>query len=92
MASSQSNFVKTLRRLPLFTDLSDVELELIAENVSRLYFDEGTLIFEEGDVWRELLIVEEGAVKIVKSALNGRQQLLSIERKGSSLAEVAVRV
>jgi len=90
MASSQSNFVKTLRRLPLFTDLSDVELELIAENVSRLYFDEGTLIFEEGDVWRELLIVEEGAVKIVKSALNGRQQLLSIERKGSSLAEVAV--
>ncbi len=67
MASSQSNFVKTLRRLPLFTDLSDVELELIAENVSRLYFDEGTLIFEEGDVCRELLIVEEGAVKIVKS-------------------------
>ncbi len=39
---------------------------------------------------RELLIVEEGTVKIVKSALSGRQQLLGIERKGSSLAEVAV--
>jgi CRP/FNR family transcriptional regulator len=85
-----SDFVKTLRRLPLFTDLSEAELALIAESVSRLYFDEGSVIFGEGDVCRELLIVEEGTVKILKSALNGRQQLLSIERKGSSLAEVAV--
>lgn len=29
-------------------------------------------------------------MKLVKSALNGRQQLLSIERKGGALAEVAV--
>jgi CRP-like cAMP-binding protein len=58
--------------------------------VSRLYFEEGTLIFGEGDVCRELLIVEEGTVKIVKSASSGRQQLLGVERKGSSLAEVAV--
>ena len=39
---------------------------------------------------RELLIVEEGTVKTVESALSERQQLLGIERKGSSLAEVAV--
>jgi CRP/FNR family transcriptional regulator len=90
MDSPKSDYIKTLRRLPLFADLSDVELALIAESVSRLYFEEGTLIFAEGDVCRELLVVEEGTVKIVKSALNGRQQLLSIERKGGSLAEVAV--
>jgi CRP-like cAMP-binding protein len=80
----QSDYIRTLRRLPLFTDLSDVEPAQIAEGVSRLYFEEGTLIFGEGDVCRELLIVEEGTVKIVKSALSGRQQLLGIERKGSS--------
>src|SRR5260370_5167696 len=90
MDSPKSDYIRTLRRLQLFTDLSDVELAQIADGVSRLYFGEGTVIFGEGDVCRELLIVEEGAVKIVKSALSGRQQLLSIERKGSSLAEVAV--
>jgi len=90
MDSPKSDYVRTLRRLPLFTDLSDAELSLIAVGVSRQQFEGGTLIFAEGDVCRELLVVEEGAVKIVKSALNGRQQLLSIERKGSSLAEVAV--
>lgn len=90
MSSTKSEFVKILRRLPLFTDLSEAELSVIAENVSRLHFDEGAIIFAEGDVCAELLIVEEGTVKVLKSALSGRQQLLGIERKGSSLAEVAV--
>ena len=85
-----SQYVRTLRRLPLFNDLSDPELAQVAEGVSRLHFSAGTVIFEEGEVCRELLIVEEGEVKLIKSAVNGRQQLLSIERKGSSLAEVAV--
>lgn len=89
MNSSNADYVRTLRRLPLFNELSDTELALIAEGVSRLSFEEGTVIFVEGDVCRELLIVEEGEVKVVKSALSGRQQLLSIERKGSALAEVA---
>jgi CRP-like cAMP-binding protein len=80
--SDQSDYIRTLRRLPLFTDLSDVELAQITEGVSRLYFEEGTLIFGEGDVCRELLIVEEGTVKIVKSALSGRQQLLASRAKG----------
>src|SRR5258708_21108109 len=90
MDSAKSDYIRTLRRLPLFTDLSDVELAQIAEGVSRLYFEEGILIFGEGDVCRELLIVEEGTVKIVKSAFSGRPQLLGIERKGNSLADGAV--
>jgi len=89
MNPSSSEYVRTLRRLPLFNDLSDTELALVAEGVSRLSFAKGTVIFGEGDVCQELLIVEEGEVKVFKSALHGRQQLLSIERKGSALAEVA---
>ena len=89
MGSASSEYVKTLRRLPLFNDLSDADLALIAEGVSRLSFEKGTVIFAEGDVCRELLIVEDGEVKVIKAASNGRQQLLSIERKGSALAEVA---
>ncbi|HEY6466194.1 MAG TPA: Crp/Fnr family transcriptional regulator [Candidatus Acidoferrales bacterium] len=90
MHQVQLNFVTTLRRLPLFTDLGDAELALLAENVTRLNFEEGAIIFSEGETCRQLLIVEDGEVKIVKSAPNGREQLISIERKGSSLAEIAV--
>lgn len=84
------DLISTLRRLPLFTDLSDEELRLFAAGVSRLEYAKGATIFAEGDSCNELLIVEVGAVKIVKSAPNGRQQLVGIERRGGSLAEVPV--
>ena len=58
--------------------------------MSRLHYGEGVTIFSEGDPCHELLIVEEGAVRILKSAPNGRQQLIGIERRGNSLAEVPV--
>lgn len=90
MDSPKLNFAKTLRRLPLFTDLSEEELALIAQNVSRLQYARGAVIFAEGDVCRELLIVEEGTVKVMKSSPGGRRQLIGIERRGSSLAEVPV--
>lgn len=90
MDSSRFTFVETLRRLPLFTDLSEKELTLVADGMSRVHCEKDAVIFEEGDACRELLVVEDGAVRILKSSADGRRQLLSIERKGSSLAEVAV--
>ena len=63
---------------------------MVAENVSRLGYQQGATIFSEGDLCHELLIVEEGTVKIFKSAPDGREQLIGIERRGNSLAEVPV--
>jgi CRP-like cAMP-binding protein len=82
--------ISTLRRLPLFTDLSESELAVVAERATRRRYDAGTVIFSEGEVCHELLIVEEGSVRLLKTAVNGRQQLIGIERPGSSLAEVPV--
>ena len=90
MKSVKLNLVEALRRLPLFTDLSEEELALIGVSMSRVSYEAGTIIFAEGEVCRELLIVEEGSVRLLKSAPDGRRQLLSIERKGASLAELAV--
>jgi CRP-like cAMP-binding protein len=90
MQGIKPNLVTTLRRLPLFSDLSEPELALVAERVVRREFHDGTIIFSEGDACRELLIVEEGSVKLLKTSPNGRQQLISMERTGNSLAEVPV--
>src|SRR6516225_6670804 len=90
METAQSNLVIALRRLPLFTDLTERELALIAERVTEQRYHPGQIVFCEGDACRELLIVKEGSVKLLKTAANGRQQLLSIERAGNSLSENAV--
>ncbi len=60
----------------------------MAENVSRLRYEQGAQIFSEGDPCHALMVVEDGTVKIFKSAPDGREQLISIERRGNSLAEV----
>ena len=90
MQPAKPDLIGTLRRVPLFIDLTDRELALIAANVSYLRYQPGATIFSEGDPCHELLIVEDGEVKIVKSAPEGRQQLIGIERRGNSLAEVPV--
>jgi len=80
----------TLRRVPLFNELTEHELRLLAERTVRKRFAAGVLVFSEGDACSELLVVEGGSVKLFKCAPSGREQLMSIERAGSALAETAV--
>lgn len=87
---SQPHLLATLRRLPLFNDLSEAELSLIAERVTLSHHDAGGTVFSEGEPCRELLIVKEGSVRLFKMAASGRQQLIGMERPGNSLAEVPV--
>ncbi len=82
--------LNTLRRVPLFNELSQTELQSIAADLSAARYKAGQLIFSEGDCGGDLLIVMSGSVKVVKIAANGRQQLLAIDRAGSSLGEVSV--
>lgn len=84
------SFIETLRRVPLFNELSTEELTALASEVTSEKYDSDQLIFSEGDSGGDLLIVKEGSVRIIKTAPSGRQQLLSIEREGSSLGEVTV--
>ncbi len=62
----------------------------MAERATRKRYESASTVFSEGDLCVELLIVEEGSVKMSKSAPNGRQQLMGIERTGNTLAEVPV--
>lgn len=90
MRPSSPDVIATLRRVPLFTELSDLQLAAIASHVTRKRYECDAIVFSEGDSCLELLIVEEGSVKLLKTAANGRQQLMGIERTGNTLAEVPV--
>ena len=82
--------IAALHRVPLFSDLSNAELRLIAERATVRRYDPGQVIFSEGDPCSELLVVKEGSVKVLKTAANGRRQLLSMERIGNSLSELSI--
>jgi len=89
MSIPHQALLDTLRRVPLFNELSEAELGSIAASVSISRYDAGQVVFSEGEKGGDLLIVKEGSVRIVKTAASGRHQLIAIERPGSSLGEVS---
>jgi CRP/FNR family transcriptional regulator len=79
-----------LSRVALFSDLSEAELHALAHRTVRQHVPAGEMIFNEGDPCAGFYVVEEGEVKIFKTAPSGREQVLTIDRAGHSLAEVPV--
>jgi CRP/FNR family transcriptional regulator len=80
--------VETLRRVPFFAVLPPDELKALATHcvVRRLARDE--MLFAEGDICEGLYVVQEGALKLFKMADTGREQVLVIERAGSTVGEL----
>lgn len=82
------NPVDTLRRVPFFSALPVSELQSLAGHcgVRRVAKDE--ILFTEGDSCEGLLIVQSGAIKVFKMSDTGREQVLGIDRAGSTVAEL----
>src|SRR5579875_1484973 len=79
-----------LQNIPLFADLSDRESKFLLDRALTKHYALGQLIFAEGEVCNGLYVIESGQVKIFKSSPNGREQTLTIERAGASIAELPV--
>ena len=90
MKTNANERTAVLKNVALFADLTEGELGFLAEHSSVKHFAANELIFSEGDPCQGLFIVQSGAVKIFKMAPNGREQVLGIERKGNSVAELPV--
>jgi CRP/FNR family transcriptional regulator len=80
--------VETLRRVPFFAVLPPAELKALASHcvVRRLARDE--MLFAEGDPCEGMYVVQQGALKLFKMADTGREQVLVIERAGSTVGEL----
>lgn len=79
-----------LSKVPLFGDLSEEELHALAHRTVKHHVKGGDIIFNEGDPCAGFYVVESGEVKIFKTAASGREQVLTVDRAGSSVAEVPV--
>jgi len=90
MPEGRSNRIMALKKAPLFGDLSAKELNFLAERAVLQHLKAGAPIFNEGDPCEGLYVVEAGAVKIFKTSASGREQVLTVEGPGGSVAELPV--
>ena len=79
-----------LKRVALFSNLSEQEFAFLTSRLVQRKYSSGELIFNEGDACIGLYVVQSGAVRIFKSSAGGREQVLSIDGPGSSIAELPV--
>ena len=79
-----------LQATPLFAVLDDGELSSLAARSGMRSFDAAESLFSEGEPCKGLYIVVTGRVRIYKISVNGREQVLSIEGPGASVAELPV--
>jgi len=81
---------ETLRKVAIFSGLTEAELGFLAQRAVARECAQGESIFTEGEPCSGLYVVEKGHIRVFKSSSSGREQVLSIDGPGSSVAEVPV--
>ncbi len=90
MRPEHPNLAASLQKAGLFSNLTPSELQLLAARTVRKLFSAGELLFSEGEPCTGLHIVSRGKVRIFKTSISGREQVLAVEGPGSSVAELPV--
>jgi CRP/FNR family transcriptional regulator len=86
----QANLLGLLKRVAIFSGISEQEFDFLTSHLVQRRYSCGELIFSEGDPCTGLYVVQTGNVRIFKSSAGGREQVLSIDGPGSSIAELPV--
>ncbi len=90
VSESTSTPGQTLAKAGIFSGLTDNELRFLAQRAILRQYSAGETVFSEGEPCSGLYVVESGQVRIFKSSASGREQVLSIDGPGSSIAELPV--
>jgi len=79
-----------LRKVPLFSDLSEAELARFAEVTREREYPKNSVILFEDDPGDALYIVSAGQVKVVLIGEDGREVILSVLGDGDFFGEMAL--
>jgi CRP/FNR family cyclic AMP-dependent transcriptional regulator len=90
VAEVRPNAAKTLAQAGLFAGLSETELTFLAQRAIPRKFSAGEIVFSEGDACTGMYVVETGQIRIFKTSPGGREQVLSVDGPGGSVAELPV--
>lgn len=82
--------MELLRALPIFKELTDAELEQIAEICEEKSYAAGEYVFHEGEPGNRLYIVLEGEIRISRQIPGAGEEALAVLKHGAMFGEMAV--
>ncbi|HEY1984987.1 MAG TPA: Crp/Fnr family transcriptional regulator [Terracidiphilus sp.] len=90
MNAERSDLTAVLGKTALLSSLTPAELKTLAGRTVRKPFRAGEILFSEGDSCNGLHIIAHGKIRIFKTSVNGREQVLAVNVPGESVAELPV--
>ncbi len=78
----------TLAQIPLFSSLTEAELQALSQRAVERHFATEEMLFWEGEPCAGIFLIVEGSVKIFKISPAGREMMLALETAPSTVAEL----
>ena len=90
MTIPRPDLASVLGKAGLLAGLSQTELQMLGSRTVRKLFSTGELLFSEGEPCSGLHIIARGKIRIFKTSMSGREQVLAVNGAGESVAELPV--
>jgi signal transduction histidine kinase/predicted CoA-binding protein len=78
-----------LRKVPLFSDLSDTDLEKLCSEVTEDHLPPDTILFTEGEIGNKAYVIISGEIEITKES-GDRNVLLATKYSGDVIGEMSL--
>jgi CRP/FNR family cyclic AMP-dependent transcriptional regulator len=79
-----------LKKIPLFSDLEEKELQTIASHAVSKSYPRNAVIINEGDDTNSMYIIQSGKVKAFLSNEDGKEVILKIMKPGDYFGELSI--
>ena len=79
-----------LRRIPLFREFGDEQLEAVRATVAERSFPKHQFIVREGEPGDTFFVIASGSVAVCRVASDGRETILSILKEGDFFGEMSM--
>ncbi len=82
--------IAALGRTALFGELTEPGLRALAERAIARHLARDEVLFIEGEEARGLFVIVSGSLRAIRDGLDGREQVIHVERAGATIAELPV--
>lgn len=88
---NQNDFILSiLKGLEIFSDLDHMALEKLSYLFVEHIYNQGEIIFEEGNVGNSMMVITSGEVRVSQTAGEGNEEALIILKEGDLFGEMAL--
>lgn len=82
--------IEWLKKVSLFDNLTDDQLDHILRIANRRTFQTGTILFQEKDYGNTFYVVLTGTIKLFTKSNSGEEKILSLVNAGESFGELSL--